>query len=87
MSKANTDYGRLADETEVLVDGFTARTTRTRNELNRLLKDVPERAAVVQVIERHARNLRDLEDAKARLDRYVALRDRPEPAASEAPTS
>lgn len=82
MAKANADYARLADETEMLYDGIKARADRSGAEIKRLLKDVPNAEAILQVFERHARNVATREDIKARLDRYVFLRDRP-PAAAD----
>lgn len=76
MAKANADYARLADETELLYDGIKARTGRTKRELERLLADVPNKAAVMQCFERHAHNVATETEIAARLARYVALRDR-----------
>jgi len=77
MAKANADYARLADETELLYDGIAARTKRTGAEIARLLKDVPNAEAIMQVFGRHAHNVATQNEIKARLDRYMALRDKP----------
>lgn len=77
MAKANANYAKLADETELLLDGIRARTLRTAVEIKRLLKDVPESAAIMQVFERHAHNVATEREIGERYDRYVALRDAP----------
>lgn len=83
MAKANADYTRLADEAELLYDGIKARTAKTAKEITRLLADVPNRDAIMQVFQRHAYNVATEKDIKARLDRYVALRDRPDKSKSD----
>jgi len=85
MAKANADYARLADETELLFDGIQARTKRTAAEIKRLLADAPNREAIMQCFERHAYNVATERDIAARLERYVALRDKPKD--SESATS
>lgn len=82
MAKASANYERLADETELLLLGMETRVKATQKELARLLGEVPNKAAIMQCFERHARNVATYDEIEARLERYVALRDRP-PAAAD----
>jgi hypothetical protein len=77
MVKANADYARLADQAEVLRDGFQVRTERIMGEINKLLKGHPEAAKVSQLIASYAVQVRNELDAREQVERYVALRDRP----------
>lgn len=74
--KRPADYAKLADETELIRDGLKSHVDAAKAQLNELLKDVPKRAAIVQIMERHANRAAQLYEVQARLDRYVALRDR-----------
>lgn len=80
-TKAPANYAKLADETELIRDGLASRITSIKGHLNKLLKDVPERAAIMQSFERYAAWMAQHAEVQSRLDRYIALRDRP---ASEA---
>lgn len=75
--KKPADYAKLADETELILDGLRARDDRLKAHLNTMLKAVPERAAIMLSFERFAVNKAQLVDVQARRDRYIALRDRP----------
>lgn len=76
-TKAPANYAKLADETELIRDGLKSRVEGTRAMLNKHLKDIPERAAIMQTFERHAAWAAQLADVEQRLARYVSLRDRP----------
>jgi hypothetical protein len=77
MPKANADYARLADQAEVLRDGFQVRTERIMAEIHKLLKGHPEAVKVGQLIANYAVQVRNELDASEQVARYVALRDRP----------
>lgn len=74
-TKAPADYDRLADETEVRMDGFAARVANAMAGLDTLLKDHPKRAEVRKLVEFYARAAFDLHNEKAKLARYQELRD------------
>lgn len=75
--KRPADYIKLADEAELVRDGLKSRVDRLKAHIANMLKDVPERAAIMQSFERQAHWQAQLYDVQARLDRYIALRDRP----------
>lgn len=75
MPKAPTDYARLADEAELLLDGITARVNRSAKEITRLLGDHPQREAIMQAFNRYATNVANQTEIQARHQRYVELRD------------
>lgn len=75
-TKAPANYEKLADETELIRDGLDKRIHDIKGHLNGMLKDVPERAAIMQSFERLANWEAQRYDVQARLDRYIALRDR-----------
>lgn len=77
MAKAPANYAKLADDTELTVLGLEAKVAQIKRHMNTLLKDVPERAAIVQAAERMGSWAYQLTEARMRFDRYVALRDRP----------
>jgi hypothetical protein len=76
MAKANADYARLADQAEVLRDGFQVRTERIMGEINKLLKGHADAAKISQLIARYAIQVRNELDAREQMARYVGLRDR-----------
>lgn len=75
--KAPANYAKLADETELIRDGLTNRVDKVKAHIAEMLRNVPERAAIMQAFERQANWAAQLYDVQARLDRYIALRDRP----------
>ena len=87
MAKQNADYTRLADQADLELSGFMARCDRTEAEINRLLDGVKNREAIMQAFNRHAVNVANREDARDRLARYIALRDRPAAPAGAAKSS
>lgn len=74
--KRPADYAKLADETELLLDGIRARKDIVAKQLNSMLKDVPERAAIMQSFVKFADVSAQEREITARFDRYVSLRDR-----------
>lgn len=85
-TKAPANYAKLADETELIRDGLKSRIDGAKALLNKHMKDVPERAAIMQTFERYAGWIAQHAEVQARLDRYIALRDRPaeQPAKTDA---
>lgn len=75
--KKPANYVKLADETELIRDGLQAKVDKVKAHIADMLKDVPERAAIMQSFERQANWQAQLYDVQARLDRYIGLRDRP----------
>ena len=73
MPKASANYAKLANDTDILREGLTARVERTERELNRLLKDHPERVKVMQLVEHYAANRGALIETEERLERYQRL--------------
>lgn len=77
MAKAPTNYAKLAEQTELVKFGLEAKIAQVDKQIKSMLKDVPERAAIMQSIERYANWAGQLAEVNERYDRYVALRDRP----------
>lgn len=71
-TKAPTNYAKLAEETELIKAGLEMKLAQVRAQLNRMLKDVPERAAIMQNFERFAHWHGAHAEVSARLDRYIA---------------
>lgn len=75
-TKAPANYRKLAEETELIKFGLEAKVAQVKANLNRMLKDVPERAAIMVSFERLAHWQCSLTEVTERYDRYVSLRDR-----------
>ena len=86
-TKAPANYDRLAEDAELIHAGLTAKLGKVKAQLNAMLKDIPERAAIMQSFERMADLSARHRDASAKLDRYVALRDRPTDPPADPPAS
>lgn len=75
MAKANANYDKLASDAELTKIGLEFKVKQLEAHINRMLKDVPERAAIMQSFERYANWAGQLAQVNERYDRYVRLRD------------
>ena len=74
--KAPADYAKKADETELILDGLTARIQKIESHISTLLAGVPQAEAVMQSFRRLANQEAQRYEVKARFAKYVRLRDR-----------
>lgn len=72
-TKAPADYDKLLDRAMLMYDGFNSRNQRMSIELANLLKDVPQREKIMQLLPRLAQNHADLFNAKLDVERYERL--------------
>ena len=76
MAKANADYGKLLRYARVDMEHYATRSKITFDALTTLLADLPERARIWQLIERHALNYADFVNASDAVARYERLVER-----------
>lgn len=74
--KAPANYVKLAADTELVLDGLTARCEKTAAHLAELLADVPHSEAIMQSFRHLANWEAQRYEVQARYERYVSLRDR-----------